>query len=268
MTFRGRRILGLIVGALLVGAVAAAVQLFDMTLREPAWLSGWVLVGLVALLTIYNLRKKLAYPPLLPAAAWLQLHIYAGLAALVIFLIHTGWALPNGWFESTLFLLFLVVALSGVVGLFLSRAVPRRLTGRGQEVIYERIPVYRRELQDEAQSLVTRAVKEHEAQTLAEFYEHRLIDFFAGPRHRLHHLIQSNRPLTQLREGLRARRRYMSEPEQTEADKLVELIEAKDDLDYHQAMQGALKGWLFVHVPATYATLVAIVLHVILVFQY
>jgi hypothetical protein len=268
MTFKGRRTIGIVLSLAAVAVIAAGVQLFAITLRNPAWLSGWVLVGMVGLLTVYNLRKKLAYPPLLPNAVWLQMHIYTGLAALVVFFLHTGLGLPSGWFESTLFTLFLLVSVSGLVGLFLSRVVPKQLTSRGQDVIYERIPQYRREVSEDAAALVRRAVKEHDATTLAEYYEHQLLDFFARPRHRLHHLLQSGRPLAKLRDGLRARRRYMSEAEQAEAEQMVALVEAKDDLDYHQTMQGALKFWLFVHVPATYAMLACAVLHVVLVYRY
>ena len=45
----------------------------------------------------------------------------------------------------------------------------------------------------------------------------------------------------------------------------IKLIQAKDSLDYHRAMQGLLKGWLFVHIPLTYAMLVFIFVHVVLV---
>ncbi len=45
----------------------------------------------------------------------------------------------------------------------------------------------------------------------------------------------------------------------------VSSADAKDALDYHHAMQGVLKGWLFVHIPLTYVTLIFIVVHVVIV---
>ena len=42
--------------------------------------------------------------------------------------------------------LYLGVAGSGVLGLWLSRWIPPRLRARGEEVLYERIPVHRRQL--------------------------------------------------------------------------------------------------------------------------
>jgi cytochrome b561 len=268
MTFATRRTIGLTAAAVLMLAAALIVHLWDLTLRWPAHLSGWTLLALIGVLTSYNIRKKLPYPPLLSNAVWLQIHIYLGLTALAVFVLHTGPGLPRGVFEIILYALFLGVGLSGIIGLALSRAIPPRLTIRGQEVIFERIPTYRRELRERAEDLIERTVQEHETTTLADFYRRRLLEFFAGPRHALRHLLQSRGPLTRLREELRALHRYMDEQERESARELEELIEAKDDLDYHAAMQRLLKSWLFVHVPLTYAMLVCAVLHVALVYSY
>ena len=42
---------------------------------------------------------------------------------------------------------------------------------------------------------------------------------------------------------------------------LGELVLMKDDLDYHYALQGALKIWLFVHIPVTFVMLILAVFH-------
>ncbi len=48
---------------------------------------------------------------------------------------------------------------------------------------------------------------------------------------------------------------------------IVERIRAKDDLDFQQARQGVLKGWLFVHIPLTYSMLLAGMVHGILAWR-
>ena len=45
-------------------------------------------------------------------------------------------------------------------------------------------------------------------------------------------------------------------------------FETKDQLDFHQAMQGLLKGWLFVHIPLTYALLLFALVHLVLVYAF
>ena len=60
---------------------------------------------------------------------------------------------PAGWFEGVLACLYLLAMASGFFGLFLSRAIPKRLTTHGGEVLFERIPAIRRQFQEQAEKL-------------------------------------------------------------------------------------------------------------------
>ena len=44
-------------------------------------------------------------------------------------------------------------------------------------------------------------------------------------------------------------------------DAIIRQVQRKDDLDYQYALQGALKLWLFVHIPLTYGLLVLAIFH-------
>ena len=63
-------------------------------------------------------------------------------------------------------------------------------------------------------------------------------------------------------------RRYLNESERGTLEKLGDLVRRKDALDYHRALQAALKLWLFVHLPLTYGLMIFSVLHVVLVFAF
>jgi hypothetical protein len=247
----------------LVAGYAALHRAAVLSLRDAPRLSGWVLLGLVGLLSLYGVRKRFPYPPLLDASLWLQVHVWAGFAAVAVYLLHAGVEWPGGPLETALAALFAAVAGSGVAGLLLSRVVPHRLTVRGHEVIYERIPVFRRQLGEQARSIVEGCPAEGREHTLGEFWHGRLADFFGGTRHVTAHLIQSHRPLRQLRHELGALERYLDERERRAAADLADLIEAKDALDYHAVMQGLLRGWLIVHVPLTAALLVFAAAHAV-----
>ncbi len=260
--------------ALLTGAVAAALVLLvhvqDASLHHSSLTSGWLLLAMVFWLASYNLRKKLPFLPLGSSSGWLQLHIHIGLISMLAFGLHAlyrpgeGLHLPNGVLEATLAALYTGVALSGVFGLFLSRAIPRRLAVRGEEVIFERIPAFQRRIADEVRELALRSVRDANATTLADFYELRLAHFFAAPRHFWLHLLQSSRPRHALLTTVGDLDRYLSDPEREIADQLCERIRRKDDLDYHHALQAVLKTWLFLHIGLTYALLVVAVAHALL----
>ncbi len=156
--------------------------MYTAALREGAFLSGWLLLLTMLALALYNVRKKLPVVPIGGSATWLQFHVYAGWLSIVLFALHVGPRLPDGRLEMTLAVLFVLVAGSGVVGLVLSRTLPGRLTGRGEEVIFERIPIFIARLREAAEEVVLRSAQETESTTIADFYAARLEPFFRGPR--------------------------------------------------------------------------------------
>ncbi len=63
-------------------------------------------------------------------------------------------------------------------------------------------------------------------------------------------------------------KRFANEAERGKIAKLSALVRQKDGLDYHRALQLALRLWLFVHIPLTYGLLVFTALHLVLVFGF
>lgn len=241
-------------GALLAWALWAT---WTYSLHDASFLTGWLLLGLVVALTLFNVRKKLPFLPLLPARTWLRVHVWVGLVTVFVFLLHAGPRVPNGVLEGTLAALFAVVALSGIAGLFLSRVVPSRLRTRGELVLFQRQPKLLRRLRERLED----RVDELESTAVSDFYVRRLLPFFEEHRNFWWHLAQSRRPRRELVDGLEGLERYLDAEERETVREIEELIRKKDDLDYHRAHQLLLKGWLFVHVPVTYSLLVVAVVH-------
>jgi len=232
------------------------------------YLTGWFLGVLCLGLTAYNLRKKLPFLPLLSSRVWLQFHAYAGLFAGVLFVFHLRFAVPAGPFNLALAGLFLAVTLSGISGWWLSRAIPRRLTSAGGEVPFERIPVIRRDLRLQAEKIALAAIPEAKSTTLADFYVRELAPAFAAGPAFFPHLLGSRAALNNRLAALAETGRYLAASEQTRAEEIAELVRARHVLDFHHANQLLLKGWLFVHLPLTYALLVFTFVHILLVHTY
>lgn len=264
-TFRSRRVIAILVSFLLASAFWIFIESFEVMQNNSAFLSGWILLVLALVLTFLNARKKLTYPPLLKSSTWLQFHIYIGWLALFVFLVHTGWELPNGQFESILYWVFLLLALSGILGVFLTRTLPKQLASRGSEVIYERIPMFVRQLREQAESLVLESVSDNNSGVLSQFYQQRLGSYFSGPIGLSGKILGKDRPLTDIQNELKALFRYLTDEEKEIAERLAIIIETKSDLDFHYVRQGILKYWLFVHIPLTYSMLVFALVHLMLV---
>lgn len=268
MTFVNRRRRNIAITLLVALTLTLFLRSYETTLHHSHWLSGWLLVWVIVFLTLYNVRKKLSMLPIGSNADWLQFHLYVGLLSAVLFGEHLGWSMPNGRLEWVLALLFTGVIISGVVGIYLSRRLPKDLTRRGEEIIFERVPLFRTELRQQAEAIVLQAASDTGSSTLADYYSSRLATFFQGPRNYLKHVLQIGRPLFGLTNDVRSQHRYLNDKEREYAERLLELVEQKDELDFHHALQITLKGWLFVHVPLTYSMIIVAVLHVVLVYAF
>jgi hypothetical protein len=259
--FVRRRWIGVAATTAGLGVVWLRAEQLRNRLESPSFFTGWLLLGALAFLALFQARKKLPAPPLGSAALWMQVHIYVGLSTAGLFALHVSWRWPNGKLESLLALLYAATFLSGVVGLYWTRMLPRRLSRIGEEVIYERIAALRGRLRDQAQSAVLAAVRATAATTLGEFYRARLHDYFSTRRGWSYRLW----PTTALRKALMAelteQSRYLSDSERKTAEQLFTLVRQRDDLDFHEALQWRLKAWLFVHIALTYPLLLTASLH-------
>jgi hypothetical protein len=245
-----------------------SISILEASIRATSFWTGWLLFFLVVTLGLFNGRKKLPFLPLNTAAAWMQYHIYAGLFAILVYLAHAGFHLPDGALEFSLCILFVLIAVSGVVGLILSRVIPVGLTTRGEPVLFERIPSLRLKLQREVEDLVVECAREHQTTTISDFYTNRLDQFFRAPRNIIYHLAGWTRPIRELEREIAAMDRYLNDSEREVVAQILERASLKDDLDYQWARQLILKGWLFVHIPLTFSLLILLALHIFVVYGF
>ncbi len=264
-TFAARRLIFGSAFLILAAVILFADSALTVLMYPVAHISGYGLLGMCVFLALYNVRKKLTFLPLGRSATWLQFHIYVGLLTAVVFAVHIGFRIPNGTFEVCLAIAYLAVFLSGVAGLILSRIIPPRLASRGEEVIFERIPVFIRRLREEVEGLVMQCITEADTSAVPTFYVDNLKPFFDRPRHYCSHLVHSTRPLHRILTDLEAQHRYLNDTELGLVEQIEDRVRMKDDLDYHHAMQRTLKSWMFIHIPLTYSLLVLAVFHLILV---
>jgi len=258
-------------GLVTVAAGACVVALhtaYDVSLYQPAFLSGWLLFAIITFLALYNGRKKLSMVPLGTAASWLQWHIYLGFLALLVFALHIDWGIPNGTLELILALFFVAAAGSGMLGLYLSRRYARMLTLRTEEVVLERVPEFIADLRSQAEAVVMESAMKTGSSSIADFYSSRLSAFFAAPRNMWLHLQGSRRATFELMTDLDVMTRYLDDQELVYASQLRALVERKDRLDYAHALQSVLKAWLFVHIPATYGLILLALLHLLLAYSF
>jgi len=259
-TFAGRRKKYALITIAVMLLMAGVVWLLHSRLLNSSFFTGYVFIGSLFFLAGLNLRKRFSFLPKIGTASfWMQLHIYVGLSTFAMFAMHVKWRVPDGGLEIFLSGLYFFVALSGVYGLYVTKILPKRLTAINEEVIFERIPAFRQKLAAQARVIALEACETSEV--LAKFYSNRLIHFFERPRSLAYMVSPSGGKRRQLVGEIEALDRFLGEDQRTASRKLAGLVRQKDDLDFHRAIQGRLKIWLFAHIGVTYSLLIVAVVH-------
>jgi hypothetical protein len=249
------------IASAVVGGIAAETARRRDALEPTAAFTGWWLLGTLAFLMLFQLRKKIAAPPAGSASLWMRGHLLAGFAALPLLLLHAPWRLPNGALEIAVAALFAAAWCSGVLGFYWTRTLPRRLSSVGEEVLLEHVPRLRGQIRDRASAAILEGVRLSGDATLGEFYRQRLQPYFDSAPRRTDRLFPSPRLRKTLLAELTHVARYLSDQERSAAEQLFALVRQRDAVDYHEALQWRLRAWLVVHLALTWPLLMAAGLH-------
>jgi hypothetical protein len=261
-------LLGVVLSGLVFALFLVANTGYGVALRDVKYFNGWVLVACMVVMLFLISRKRVVILPFGRVRFWLVIHYYIGFLTIGVFVIHSRGRLPDSPLEWLLWCLFVLVAVSGIAGAVLSKIVPQRLAAQGERVIFERIPVFRAQLAADAEALALESIKGENRVSIAELYRKVLASYFARPRNILAHLRLSNRPLARLESELNSIERYLDDEGKERLARMHDLVRAKNNLDMQYANGGLLKLWLFLHIPPTFALLVAVVAHVVIAYAF
>lgn len=232
------------------------------------WVSGWLVFLFMVVLALLNIRKKLSFLPLGRAYIWVQFHIYGGLITALMYLLHTKFQWPNGIFESLMAVFFLLVVMSGLLGVYLSRSLPSLMNNRAERIFLSRIPGRKYSLAKKITAEVESCIRQGGQERYLAFYRTKIVPFLTGTSNISSHIIASQLPYQRWDEIIAAEKQFMLELEKKSLDNLTPLIHQKIDLDFQYVMQILLKGWLFVHIPLSFLLMLLALLHIILVYGF
>jgi hypothetical protein len=271
----GRTVQGVLVAAI-SGGLFWLVWIYGSALRDPRYLDGWLLAGGMGAQVYFHVARKKARLSPKADSRWRKFHVFLGYLLIAVFVSHSDFSLPDTGFEWALWTGFVLVALSGILGTYLSWSLETK--GRIDEgVTYDRIPARRIELAREIHAAVTSTEPASDALPLpappydawiVDLYTIHLREFLQGPRNYIAHLIGSQRPLKRLTDEIDNLSPYVDAPNQARLAAIKTLVSEKDRLDFARVYLGLSRAWLFVHVPVTYALIVLGVLHVLVVYAF
>lgn len=253
-----------------VGVYFVAAARLDEPPSGGSWLGyllGTISAGLIVWLACLGIRKRVITSGHYSLKAWVSAHVYLGLSLTVLATLHTGFQF--GWNVHTLaYVLMMLVIASGALGIWAYVTRPEHLHGnRGETTrkqMIESVESLDRQLAELAQPLdragaqvVRMSVEDTE---MGGGFWTRLTNNYRS--------CANKRALAQLR-GL------PNPPSARQAEALTRIEQVMKQKDAvltkaRRQMQitAQLEGWLFVHIPATFALLAALVAHIISVFTY
>jgi hypothetical protein len=252
------------------------VWIYGNALRDPRYLDGWILAVGLGCQLYFHLAIKLASLSPKSATRWRKVHIFIGYLLIAAFISHSDFSLPDTGLGWALWLSFVLVTISGLFGSYLAWSLQAK-RWIDERVHYDRIPARRGELARDVHAVVARIAPPTSAIALPappydawikDLYAAHLMVFFHGHRNFSAHLIGSQRHLKRLIDELDNLSNYVDRQSQDKLAAIKNLVIEKDRLDFARVYLGLSKGWLFVHVPATYALVVLVVLHVFVVYSF
>jgi len=264
MTYRLSQLTKITITVLFILILILYFYLVYQRLENVTRQTGWLLLGLIVVTMLLPLMRKFPAYRIAKMRVWSQCHIYLSVIILLMFAIHSHGFQTFGYLESIILYCYIIIALSGFIGLFVYRWFPKRLTRHGgDDILYEKIPIERQRVRETAEQLILQVSKENQERVLADFYMQYLNNFFLKPHNIWRHILGISHQCRDLILLLKGLRRYLSRSEQKQVSELMRLIRQKDRLDYHYALQSVLKFWLLIHIPFAYSFLLFVILHII-----
>ena len=236
--------------------------------QQWRWVSGWGLLALIIVLALLNLRKKLSFLPLGRAYIWVQIHVYGGLLCILMFGLHANWSWPEGWVGSILTTLFWLTTATGVIGLLLSRALPKMMNARSERIFMSRLAGEKAILARDAANEVASCVEAGGSARLLKFYQQKILPYLRSTQDIGLHLMAARTPYRRWNAMAATEGQFMNDTDRDSMARLIDMVHKKIDLDFQHVMQLVLKGWLFIHIPISFGLLLTTLLHVVLVYSF
>jgi hypothetical protein len=237
---------------------------------------------------LLSARKKMPTRRIGRASTWLKAHIWLGLLSLPLIVYHSAFRL-GGLVEQLLWIALLTVIFSGIFGMVMQHYIPRAMSARVPlETIYEQIDRICEVMRDEADQLVEEVcgpLPEHlkpaeaaEAKParkkkvepapgsgpLKEFYLRQVRTFLDPVYRRSNRLANATQS-----DGLFEQMRKRLPPELAPPlDQLSAFCDERRQLAVQVRLHHWMHGWLFIHVPLSFALLGLGLAHAIMALYY
>ena len=246
LRFRTRRLVGMMATLFCLAVVLLIARWQAVGSSSRAFFTGITLLVTLWSLVLMGLRRRIPVLPLGRMSRWTQFHVYAGLFALPVYAMHVPALWGSGVWDGALSGLFWFAAISGLYGIYVSRALPKRLSQVEREERFERLSWHRQQIAETASELVA-GYQPLAAGPLVQFYHRKLSPYFNSRPSLAFVMVPNATRGRRLLDGLQAFDAGQAGTVTAVTEHLAALIRRRDDLDYQFAIQLRLRLWLVLH---------------------
>ncbi len=268
ISFRTRRKLSLIVVAVALSIVYGIFRLEESRLAHASFFTGFTVLASILILILLGVRRRLPVLPLGSVSTWTQVHLYVGVFAAGVYVMHVPALIAGGVFECGLSIVFLLVTCSGFYGLYASRTLPKRLTAVEGQHRFDRVVWHRTQIAETARTLLDDLHENSGMRVLGSFYTHYLRPFFETRPSMAYVLMPTGVRRRRLLSGLKELDRYLEDESRSTAGRFAALVRRRDDLDYQFALQLRLRLWVVVHSVFSIALLAGGIVHAVIAWRH
>ena len=221
--------------------------LTSVSLGHVGIYSGVTLLICLSGLCLIGVRRRIPVLPIGKVSTWVQVHIYTGLFATAVYVVHVPKIIAGGSFEGPLSALFVLVTASGFYGIYASRTAPRRLTLVPTQFRFDQIPWHRNKTFEAAEGTIATMTESPDLLILKSYYQLSIRPYLQAPLSLRYFVYPTATAKRNLLAGMNDLDRYFDSPARAVASKLASLVRFRDDLNYQHAIQLRLRLWVVMH---------------------
>lgn len=271
LTYRGKRWLW--IGAVGAGLLIASYIPYSRQMPPHGGTAMGLAYGilgtvLILVLMAVGIRKRQYSSSLGTVQGWTSAHVYLGLLVLLVIPLHAGLKFRPD-IHTLAFALLAIVVLSGMVGVALYLVVPARLTKYETAIQADKMDKEINRLLDEMRTL-----SKDKSDAFVALYR-REIQRSTGSGHKGWALLfRDHRSELMSKRAQELAEAVNRIPQQEHADLqvlsrlILQKAQLESNLIAQMRLKNAMSAWLYIHLPISVAMLVAVLVHIVVVFYY
>jgi len=252
---------------ILAVGVIWSLQIMSLKFVANSLLSGWLLLTVLLLLFAMPLLFKILRVSGSVKAQQITVHTVLALFLGYLFAIHLNFKLPTGVFETLLASMFVLVWVAGVLMLLTQPWLNRNLVREQDNNVFDNFDHHRNTMRHQIEKIVFTHIEQTRTQKLLMFYLQYLKQFVDNKHSALFYFLHYHTFQLELKKDINALRGFLPASDQVAIKQLENLISKKLSLEHRYHKRNLLRCVIYLHIPLSYALLVAVALHWMIIDQ-